>query len=116
MEHDGWSHHDTGRNLEFIKENIDKLISIANDEQYGILQNLKEFKTTLHKNSTFSANFKELFERTNSILIEFDDIVKELNRESDTVFNDPEKLELINQKLQKILQIKPAISILKTVK
>ena len=92
-------------NVEFIKENIDKLISIANDEQYGILQNLKEFKTTLHKNSTFSANFKELFERTNSILIEFDDIVKELNRESDTVFNDPEKLELINQKLQIIYNL-----------
>jgi DNA repair protein RecN (Recombination protein N) len=92
-------------NVEFIKENIDKLISIANDEQYGILQNLKEFKTTLHKNSNFSANFKELFERTNSILIEFDDIVKELNRESDTVFNDPEKLELINQKLQIIYNL-----------
>jgi len=92
-------------NVEFIKENIDKLISIANDEQYGILQNLKEFKTTLHKNSNFSANFKELFERTNSILIEFDDIVKELNRESDMVFNDPEKLELINQKLQIIYNL-----------
>ena len=92
-------------NVEFIKENLDKLISIANDEQYGILQNLKEFKTTLQKNSNFSANFKELFERTNSILIEFDDLVKELNRESDTVFNDPEKLELINQKLQIIYNL-----------
>ena len=92
-------------NVEFIKENLDKLISIANEEQYGILQNLKEFKTTLQKNSNFSANFKELFERTNSILIEFDDIVKELNRESDTVFNDPEKLELINQKLQIIYNL-----------
>jgi len=46
-----------------------------------------------------------LFERTTSILIEFDDITKELNRESELVYSDPEKLETINQKLQLIYSL-----------
>jgi DNA repair protein RecN (Recombination protein N) len=92
-------------NVEFIKENLSTLLSLANEDQFGLLKNLKEFKSILHKNTNFSATYESLFERTNSILIEFDDIVKELNHESDLVFNDPEKLALINQKLQLIYSL-----------
>ena len=89
-------------NVEFIKGNLEQLLSIANEEVFGVLKNLKEFKNILQKNATFSSKYQSLFERTNSILIEFDDIVKEVNRESELVFNDPEKLETLNQKLQLI--------------
>ena len=92
-------------NVEFIKENLDKLLVLANEEEFGLLKNLKEFKAVLQKNVNFSSEYETLLERTNSILIEFDDIVKELNRTSDLVFNDPEKLELINQKLQLIYSL-----------
>ena len=99
-------------NVEFIKENLDKLLSIANEEEFGVVKNLKEFKATLQKNINFSIEYQLLFERTNSILIEFDDIVKELNRESDLVFNDPEKLETINQKLQLIYNLQKKHNVL----
>lgn len=99
-------------NVEFIKENLDKLLSIANEEEFGVLKNLKEFKTALQKNTNFSTEYQSLFERTNSILIEFDDIVKELNRESELVFNDPEKLEAINQKLQLIYNLQKKHNVL----
>jgi DNA repair protein RecN (Recombination protein N) len=92
-------------NVEFIKENLSALLALSNDEAFGLLKNLKEFRTTLQKNINFSAEYQALFERTNSVLIEFDDIVKELNRASDLVFNDPEKLELLNQKLQLIYSL-----------
>ena len=92
-------------NVEFIKENLDKLIVIANAEQLGVLQNLKEFKSTLQKNTSFSDAYQSLYERVNSILIEFDDIVKEVNKESENVFSDPEKLEVVNQKLQVIYNL-----------
>jgi DNA repair protein RecN (Recombination protein N) len=99
-------------NVEFIKENLDRLLSVANEEEFGILKNLKEFKAALQKNTNFSAEYQSLFERTNSILIEFDDIVKELNRESDLLFNDPEKLEAINQKLQLIYNLQKKHNVL----
>ncbi len=99
-------------NVEFIKENLDKLLAFANEEEFGIIKNLKEFKAALQKNVDFSAEYQSLFERTNSILIEFDDIVKEINRESDLVFNDPEKLEAINQKLQLIYNLQKKHNVL----
>ena len=99
-------------NVEFIKENLDKLLAIANEEEVGVLKNLKEFKVALQKNTNFSTEYQSLFERTNIILIEFDDIVKELNRESDLVFNDPEKLEAINQKLQLIYNLQKKHNVL----
>ncbi|MFZ4679163.1 MAG: DNA repair protein RecN [Flavobacterium sp.] len=99
-------------NVEFIKENLDKLLSISNEEEFGVLKNLKEFKAVLQKNVGFSTEYQSLFERTNSLLIEFDDIVKELNRESDLVFNDPEKLETVNQKLQLIYNLQKKHNVL----
>ncbi|MFM2214530.1 MAG: repair protein RecN [Bacteroidota bacterium] len=92
-------------NVEFIKENLSSLVSLAQDDHFGIVKNLKEFKGYLQKIGTFSPSYKELFERTTSILIEFDDIVREVNRESELVYSDPEKLELLNQKLQLIYSL-----------
>lgn len=104
--------HQALSNVEFIKENLDKLLVVANDDEFGILKNLKEFKATLQKNVGFSNEYHALFERANSILIEFDDIVKELNRQSDLVFNDPAKLEVINQKLQLIYNLQKKHNVL----
>ncbi len=92
-------------NVEFISENLDKLLVMANEDEYGLLKNLKEFKSILQKNTAFSTNFTALFERTQSLFLEFDDVVKELQRESDLVYNDPEKLEALNQKLQLIYSL-----------
>lgn len=89
-------------NVEFIKENLAKLLAIANEEEVGILKNLKEFKAILHKNTGFTSEYQMLFERVDSIVIEFDDVVNELKSESELVLDDPEKLESINQKLQLI--------------
>jgi DNA repair protein RecN (Recombination protein N) len=89
-------------NVEFIKETLVKSLAIANDEQFGVLQNLKEVKASLQKIAGLSTEYNLLFERVNSTLIEFDDIEKELNQLSETIFSDPEALDLTNQKLQLI--------------
>ena len=89
-------------NVEFIKENLVKSLSIANEEQFGVLQNLKEIKLSFQKIAGFSTEYNALYERINSTLIEFDDIEKELNQLSETIFSNPEELQLINEKLQLI--------------
>jgi DNA repair protein RecN (Recombination protein N) len=89
-------------NVEFIKETLVKSLAIANDEQFGVLQNLKEVKASLQKIAGLSNEYNLLFERVNSTLIEFDDIEKELNQLSETIFSDHEALDLTNQKLQLI--------------
>jgi len=99
-------------NVEIIKENLDTLLAIGSEDEYGILKNLKEFTALLQKNANFSPEFQSIFDRATSILIEFDDIIKEVLRESELVYNDPEKLDTINQKLQLIYNLQKKHNVL----
>ena len=92
-------------NVEIIKEAIDKSLAVANDEQIGIQNNLKEMKLSLQKIASFSPEYLSLSERISSLLIEFDDILNEISRCSEKLVNDPEQLDLLNQKLQLIYNL-----------
>lgn len=92
-------------NVEFIKESLDKSLALANEEQIGIIQNVKEVKAALQKIAGLSSEFNDLSERVSSVLIEFDDIANELFNQSEKLVNDPEQLELVNQKLQTIYSL-----------
>jgi len=92
-------------NVEFIKENLDKSLALANEDQFGILQNLKEIKIALQKTISFSPEYQSLFDRINSVTIEFDDIISELSQHTENLVHDPESLELVNQKLQNIYNL-----------
>ena len=92
-------------NVEAIKENVEKALSIASDEQFGVLQNLKEIKNSLQKTTSFSAEYQSLFDRVNSVIIELDDVANELNQVVDSLINDPEQLEIVTQKLQLIYSL-----------
>jgi DNA repair protein RecN (Recombination protein N) len=87
-------------NVEIIKESLNKSLAITNEEQIGLIQNLKEIKSSLQKIATLSPEFSGLFERVSTVLIEFDDISNELLNQAEKLVNDPEKLEFVNQKLQ----------------
>ena len=106
-------------NIEFIKENLDKSISISEAEQFGVLENLKEVRSTLQKIAAFSPNYNAFFERIDSIQIELDDVVSELNQTSENLVNDPERLNLVNLKLQLIYnlqkkhQVKTVVELIK---
>jgi DNA repair protein RecN (Recombination protein N) len=92
-------------NIEFIKESLDKALAVANEEQIGIVQNLKEVKLSIQKIAGLSFEFNILFERISSVLIEFDDISNELLLEAEKLVDDPEQLDLVNQKLQTIYSL-----------
>ena len=92
-------------NVEIIKEALDKSLAIANEEQIGVFPNLNEIKNSIQKIATFSVDYNSLFERITSLKIEFEDIAIELNRCSEKLINDPEQLNLINQKLQLIYSL-----------
>lgn len=92
-------------NVEFIKENLDRSLVLSNEEEIGIIQNMKEVKNSLQKVSNLSEGYKHLLERVSSVLIEFDDITKEILVQGEKLFNDPEKLELVSQKLQMIYNL-----------
>lgn len=86
-------------NVTDLKENLNKILSISEDENIGILQNLKETKNRFQKLLSISDSFLELNQRSQSVLIEFDDIISETNDRLDKLITDPVELELVNQKL-----------------
>ena len=92
-------------NVEVIKESIAKSLVLGNDEQIGVLNSLKEIKNALQKITSFSPDYSALSDRIISMTIEFDDISNELNRCSEKLINDPEKMDAIGQKLQLIYNL-----------
>lgn len=89
-------------NVEFIIENLEKTLAFAEDEQLGVIQNLKEVKTALQKIADYTLEYQVVFERVSSVLIEFDDIISEVNTFSERLVYDPEQLDLVSEKLQTI--------------
>lgn len=92
-------------NSELISETLSKLVSSANEEQFGFLNALKECKNALHKIAPFSTSYSELYERLNSSLIELEDIADtSFNLAEKNIYN-PERLEFISSRLQTIYDL-----------
>jgi len=87
-------------NVEFIKENLNKAILVANEEQYGVLHLLNDIKAAMQKVTGFSDSLQNLYERIDSVYIELKDSVDELTKAEGDLVDDPESLQSINQQLQ----------------
>ena len=92
-------------NVEFIKENFERILAVANEEQVGALVNLKEMKISLQKIISFSTLYAQLHERLTSSLLEIEDIVSECEQNNEKILADPERLEFLNTKLQSIYNL-----------
>ena len=92
-------------NVEFIKENLERISAISNEEQMGVFTNLKEIKIAFHKIATFSNLYSQLQERLTSSLLEIEDIISECEQSNEKIFADPERLELVNTKLQSLYNL-----------
>ncbi|MCW4470747.1 DNA repair protein RecN [Flavobacterium sp. MFBS3-15] len=98
-------------NVEFIRESLARALAVANEEQMGAIQNLKEIKAALQKISGISAEYNEFYERVSSVLIELDDIAGGLSQNYEHLSNDPEELERVSQKLQLIYSLQKKHSV-----
>ncbi|MEO0036860.1 MAG: hypothetical protein RIQ59_71 [Bacteroidota bacterium] len=92
-------------NVELINENLARISSLSNQEQYGVIQNLKDIKVAIQKIASYSQDFSGLSDRISSLLIEFDDIDKEITELAETISSDPEALQILNEKLQLIYSL-----------
>jgi DNA repair protein RecN (Recombination protein N) len=92
-------------NVELINENLSRILSLSNQEQFGVIQSLKEIKVSIQKIASYSQEFSDLSERISSLLIEFDDIEREISGLAESVHSDPEELQLLNEKLQLIYSL-----------
>jgi DNA repair protein RecN (Recombination protein N) len=92
-------------NIEFLKENLSKIITVSNQEELGLFANLNEIKSSLQKLAAISQDFKILNERINISILEIEDIISENEKLAENLIDDPEKLETLNHKLQTIYDL-----------
>ena len=89
-------------NIEEIKEELLLSNQLLGEEQIGILNSLTSLNNSLQKLSKLSKTYSELFNRVNSSLIELDDVFGEIEDAQGNLEANPNRLDEVNIKLQKI--------------
>ncbi|MBA4744194.1 MAG: DNA repair protein RecN [Muricauda sp.] len=92
-------------NVEQIMEQLSAGHQLLNDEQLGIVGRLTDLKRAFQGLTDFGADYKSLSDRIQSVLIETDDIASELEQLQESVEADPERLEVVNGKLQQLYDL-----------
>ena len=92
--------YETLNNIEDIKERLSNSNELMSNDEVGIIHNLTELKLQFAKLSNYATVYKDVYERINSSLIEFNDIFIEIENLQDNLEADPKRLETVNIKLQ----------------
>ena len=89
-------------NFNFIKEELVQSNQLLLDEKYGLIATMNNLKNSLKRLSENSDSYEVIFNRFSSVLIEVNDIANEIENSSDSLEENPVKLEEINGKLSSI--------------
>ena len=89
-------------NFNFIKEELVQSNQLLLDEKYGLIATMNNLKNSLKRLSENSDSYELIFNRFSSVLIEVNDIANEIENSSDSLEENPVKLEEINGKLSSI--------------
>ncbi len=87
------------------KKTIGEAIGYFQDEQFGVLSQLKEVERRVHQLADVLPQVKELGKRIESINIETEDIYAELEGLMEQVEYNPERLEQVQDRLNEIYRL-----------
>ncbi len=94
--------YETLNNIEEIKAELSLSSQLLSADQVGSLQSITNLKNSLNKLSSISGIYTKLYNRIESVLIELDDIYSEIELAQENLEADPNRLDVVNHKLQKI--------------
>ena len=89
-------------NSEELNLTFNKISNILQNEENGISIKLNEVRASLKNITSISTEFKKIFERIESLIIELDDIISDIGVENDNIEFNPEMKEILSEKLEKI--------------
>lgn len=92
-------------NVEEIKERISEALQRLSDENIGVISQLRELKGIFGRLENYSQQYKQWFERTESVLIELEDLQSEVFDVEENIETDPEVLAETSRKLQLIYDL-----------
>lgn len=92
-------------NAEDIKVKIREILSLFQDEQFGVLQGMGHIQSSLQGLERLAQAFGSYRQRFQEALIELNDLVESLGDEDSVVEVDVEKLDRTRERLSKIYQL-----------
>ena len=98
-------------NIEDIKENVSESLYLLNDENIGILNNLRELKCSFSSLTEYKQLYRDLYERIESAFLELEDLASEISDIDESIEADPDNLEQISKQLNKIYSLQKKHSV-----
>lgn len=98
-------------NIEDIKENVSESLYLLNDENIGILNNLRELKRSFSSLTEYKQLYRDLYERIESAFLELEDLASEISDIDESIEADPDNLEQISKQLNKIYSLQKKHSV-----
>ena len=92
-------------NSEEINTTFNQILNILQHEENGVNVKLNQVRFLIKKISNISIEYKRIFERIESVIIELDDITKDIKNENDIIEFNPEMKEILSRKLEKIYSL-----------
>lgn len=89
-------------NIEDIKESVSESLQLLNDENIGILNNLRELKRSFSNLIDYKQQYREIYDRIESAFVELEDLGNEIAYIDDNIETDPSYLDEIGAQLNKI--------------
>jgi len=86
-------------NAESIKQQLTTISEIINGDHDNIISKLNLLKPVLNQLSRYGENYKELNKRFSGVYIELKDIANESSSFCDDITADPERLQIVNDRL-----------------
>ena len=92
-------------NIEEIKESVAESLYLLNDENIGILNNLRELRRAFSNLTEYKQQYRELYERIDSAFLDLEDLSRDVADIDENIETDPENLEEISKQLNKIYSL-----------
>jgi DNA repair protein RecN (Recombination protein N) len=90
---------------EEIKTRFNAVLQLLSQSEFAATNSIAEVKTQLLSISTFSNAYQSIYQRIESVRIELDDIVTEIEREEANIEFDPQRSETIKERLSSIYKL-----------
>ena len=92
-------------NSEELNITFNEVLNCLQNDENGINIKLNEVRFSLKKIKNISVEYSKIFDRIESVIIELDDIIRDVIDENDFIEFDPEIKETLSQKLEKIYSL-----------
>ena len=92
-------------NSELISAALLESLNLVTEEQMGLQATLNQIKSSLDRISGFSIEFESYSSRIESLKIELDDVVFEIEKSIENVDINPDEIDRLNERLQLIYNL-----------